>query len=106
MARKAQIDYSKPFYINSFRADEIIFHIIRGICIRTGKYDGSLPVSLDSLKLLEICGKKEIRNSFEKAIFKTGADVKKSFCDAVVNIDFSDAPDYTDKQHNPQRDQP
>ncbi len=93
MARKAAIDYKKPFYICSFDADEIIFNMARGTSISMDKYDGSLPVSLDSLEIRRACGTKEFKEKFPEA-FRTKR--KKTFCDAVINVDFTGGKDFTD----------
>ncbi len=99
---KKNIDYKKPFYINSFDSDEIIFNMLRGTHVSTGRYDGSLPVSLDSLKILELCtsSRKEYKKNkkeYPNVFYETGSDDrKKTFCDAVINVDFSGDGSYND----------
>ena len=90
---KNELNYDKPIYINSFNADEIIFNMIRGTHVKAVKYDGSLPVSLDSLKIKELCDKKK---DFKKAFYEKGTINHKTFCDAVINVCFSDTQDFTD----------
>lgn len=91
MARKADIDYSKPIYINSYDANEIIYHMLRGTMAKTGNYEASLPVSLDSLKIRELCGKKEMKTIFPSVFHTAGKDEsRKTYSDAVINIQFNE----------------
>ena len=90
-----EIDYRKPIYINSFAADELIFNTLRGTHVKAVKYDGSLPVSLDCLKIRELCGKSH-KKEFPKAFYELGKKKQKTFCDAVINVEFPKKGDFTD----------
>ncbi|MCR5502667.1 MAG: hypothetical protein K6F53_06640 [Lachnospiraceae bacterium] len=109
MARRSARDYKKPFYICSFGADEILFNAARGTGIVMDRYDGSLPLSLDSLEIRRVCGLKEYRAEFPSAFFTersgtgrareedpAGGFYRKTFCNAVINVDFSSDRDFTD----------
>lgn len=103
MAKKASIDfdninYNKPFYINSFNADEIIFNTIRKTPVKLQKYDGSLPVSLDSLEIWRVCTS-EFGETFPLAFEQKDicrGNSHKIFCNAVINVNFSEPLDFTD----------
>lgn len=91
MARKTSVDYTKPIYINSYDANEIIFHMLRGTTAKSGNYEAGMPISLDSLKIMELCGKKDLKVTFPSAFHTAGKGVfKKRFTDAVINVKFTD----------------
>lgn len=90
MARKATIDYSKPFYIHSYDANEILVHMMRGAAVSAANYGAGLSVSLDSLKIQELCGKKEMKASFPSAFHTVGkGEYKKTYSEAMINVKFS-----------------
>jgi len=90
MSKKIKTDFNKPYYINSYNADEVIFHMIRGTSLKTGNYDASFPVSLESLKIKELCAGKEISREFPSVFHVVGnGDNYKTYSDAVINIKFS-----------------
>lgn len=96
MPKGAKIDFSRPYYINSYNADEAIFHMIRGTRLKAGNYDASLPVSLESLKIKEICAKREICKEFP-SVFRVDrkSGNSKMYTDAVINIKFSNQGEFT-----------
>ena len=92
---KNEIDFKKPTYINSFTDDELIFNIIRGTTVKSGKYDGSLPVSLDSLQIRKLWNK-EYKKEYPGAFRKIGKAKEKEYCDVIVNVNFSDDLDFSE----------
>lgn len=89
------IDYEKPIYINSFNADELIFNVLRKTSVKAVKYDGSIPVSLDALKIKELVDREDIKGKFGDAFYQS-KDNLKTFCDVVINVNFSEGFDFTD----------
>ena len=100
MSKPPSEDYTKPYYINSFRADEIIFNRVRGTAVRAKKYDSSFPVSLDAQKIRNLSSQKRYKEQFGKEIFRETKSMrsfkKKIYSDAIINVDFSADHKFTD----------
>ncbi|MCR5649734.1 MAG: hypothetical protein K6F86_00960 [Lachnospiraceae bacterium] len=76
--------------------------MIRGSHVKADQYDGSLPVSLDSLQLRKLWeknrrneSKNSEKESFPKGFYKSN-DKTKSFSDVIINVKFTNDSDFTD----------
>lgn len=85
----------KPVYILNYDAWEVFGHVLFDApmdCPTIMRYTGSLPVSLDSLKIWELCDKQKNRGKAPhmRRFLMTKEESGKKYSNAVINLKFAE----------------